>query len=117
MPDEMRKSIEIFLLLQTKCFHSLRLHYACALQRSHLVQLYLSCLDFNIEAKDYEGNTCLHYAAITGTFKRKLVSSGKMFFFFKVIVKLQNYLSDQQKSLVFVSINTSIEKVNSVLFL
>ncbi|CAF4758697.1 unnamed protein product [Rotaria socialis] len=42
------------------------LHHACALQRMHLVQLYLSCLDFNIEAKDCEGNTCLHYVAITG---------------------------------------------------
>ncbi|CAF2694634.1 unnamed protein product [Rotaria sp. Silwood2] len=42
------------------------MHHACALQRFHLVQLYLSCLDFNIEAKDCEGNTCLHYAAITG---------------------------------------------------
>jgi len=28
--------------------------------------LYLSCLDFNLEAKDCEGNTCLHYVAITG---------------------------------------------------
>ena len=43
-----------------------RMHHACALQRLHLVQVYLSCLDFNIEAKDCEGNTCLHYAAITG---------------------------------------------------
>ncbi|CAF3729652.1 unnamed protein product, partial [Rotaria sp. Silwood1] len=42
------------------------MHHACALQRFHLVQLYLSCLDFNIEGKDCEGNTCLHYAAITG---------------------------------------------------
>lgn len=42
------------------------MHHACALQCLHLVQLYLSCLDFNLEAKDYEGNTCLHYAAITG---------------------------------------------------
>ncbi len=42
------------------------MHHACALQRLHLVQIYLSCLDFNIEAKDYEGNTCLHYVAITG---------------------------------------------------
>ncbi|CAF0979799.1 unnamed protein product [Rotaria sordida] len=42
------------------------MHHACALQRFHLVQLYLTCLDFNIEAKDCEGNTCLHYAAITG---------------------------------------------------
>ncbi len=47
----------------------IRMHHACALQRLHLVQLYLSCLDFNIEAKDCEGNTCLHYAAITGNFK------------------------------------------------
>lgn len=42
------------------------MHHACALQRIHLVQLYLSCLDFNLEAKDCEGNTCLHYVAITG---------------------------------------------------
>ncbi|CAF0799870.1 unnamed protein product [Rotaria sp. Silwood1] len=40
--------------------------HACALQRIHLVQLFLSCLDFNLEARDCEGNTCLHYAAITG---------------------------------------------------
>ena len=43
-----------------------RLHHACALQRLHLVKVYLSCLDFNIDAKDCEGNTCLHYVAITG---------------------------------------------------
>ncbi|CAF0982734.1 unnamed protein product [Didymodactylos carnosus] len=42
------------------------LHHACALQREELVKLYLTCLDFNIEAKDCEGCTCLHYAAITG---------------------------------------------------
>ncbi|CAF1053992.1 unnamed protein product [Rotaria sordida] len=42
------------------------LHHACALQRIHLVQLYLSCLDFNLDARDCEGNTCLHYVAITG---------------------------------------------------
>ncbi|CAF1999283.1 unnamed protein product [Rotaria magnacalcarata] len=42
------------------------MHHACALQRLQLVQLYLSCLDFNIDTKDCEGNTCLHYAAITG---------------------------------------------------
>jgi ankyrin repeat protein len=45
------------------------MHHACALQRVELVQLYLSCLDFNIEAKDCEGNTCLHYVAMTGKFK------------------------------------------------
>jgi hypothetical protein len=45
---------------------SSRMHHACALQRIHLVQLYLSCLDFNLQAKDSEGNTCLHYVAITG---------------------------------------------------
>lgn len=28
--------------------------------------MFLSCLDFNLQAKDCEGNTCLHYAAITG---------------------------------------------------
>ena len=73
MPDEMRKSIETFVLLCRKKENlsiSLRLHHACALQRLHLVQLFLSCLDFNIEAKDYEGNTCLHYAALTGNFKK-----------------------------------------------
>ncbi|CAF0771472.1 unnamed protein product [Didymodactylos carnosus] len=42
------------------------LHHACALQRDELVELYLTCIDFNIEAKDCEGCTCLHYAAITG---------------------------------------------------
>jgi ankyrin repeat protein len=42
------------------------MHHACALQRIHLVQLYLSCLDFKIESKDCEGNTCLHYVAIAG---------------------------------------------------
>lgn len=42
------------------------MHHACALQRLHLVKLFLSCLDFNIDAKDCEGNTCLHYVAITG---------------------------------------------------
>ncbi|CAF2523307.1 unnamed protein product [Rotaria sp. Silwood2] len=42
------------------------LHHACALQRINLVQLYLSCVDFNLEARDCEGNTCLHYVAITG---------------------------------------------------
>lgn len=45
------------------------MHHACALQRLHLVQLYLSCLDFDINAKDCEGNTCLHYAAIAGNFR------------------------------------------------
>jgi len=42
------------------------MHHACALQRIHLVQLYLTCLDYKIESKDCEGNTCLHYVAITG---------------------------------------------------
>ncbi|CAF1685815.1 unnamed protein product, partial [Adineta ricciae] len=41
------------------------MHHACAVQRIELVQLYLSCLDFHIEAQDCEGNTCLHYVAIT----------------------------------------------------
>jgi ankyrin repeat protein len=49
------------------------MHHACALQRSNLVQLYLSCLDFNIEAQDCEGNTCLHYVAITGNLKNNCV--------------------------------------------
>ncbi|CAF3782367.1 unnamed protein product [Adineta steineri] len=42
------------------------MHHACALQRIELVQLYLSCLDYNLEAQDCEGNTCLHYIAIVG---------------------------------------------------
>lgn len=53
------------------CFS--RMHHACALQRLHLVKLFLACLDFNIDAKDCEGNTCLHYVAITG----RKVSRGK----------------------------------------
>lgn len=65
------------------------MHHACALQRLHLVQLYLSCLDFNIEAKDYEGNTCLHYVAITGKILNKFYFV--KFCLFKVIVKLLNY--------------------------
>jgi ankyrin repeat protein len=67
MQDEMRKII--FYLKKNFLINSLyliRMHHACALQRIHLVQLYLSCLDFNIESKDCEGNTCLHYVAITG---------------------------------------------------
>ncbi len=72
MLDEMRKLIKnvfYFYLFISLPFFMIRMHHACALQRLHLVQLYLSCLDFNIEAKDCEGNTCLHYAAITGNFK------------------------------------------------
>jgi ankyrin repeat protein len=45
------------------------MHHACALERIHLVQLYLSCLEFDIETKDCDGNTFLHYAAITGNLK------------------------------------------------
>lgn len=46
------------------------MHHACALQRLHLVQLYLSCFEFNIDSKDCDGNTYLHYAAITGRARR-----------------------------------------------
>ncbi|CAF1082291.1 unnamed protein product [Adineta ricciae] len=42
------------------------MHHACALQRIHLVQLYLSCLEFDIQSQDCDGNTYLHYAAVTG---------------------------------------------------
>ncbi|CAF1306538.1 unnamed protein product [Adineta steineri] len=42
------------------------MHHACALQRIHLVKLYLSCMEFDIGSKDCDGNTYLHYAAITG---------------------------------------------------
>jgi ankyrin repeat protein len=66
MQDEMRKVILLKKSTINYLFYFIRLHHACALQRVHLVQLYLSCLDFNIEAKDCEGNTCLHYVAITG---------------------------------------------------
>jgi len=67
----MRKLIEISFncFLYNDYLFLVRMHHACALQRLHLVQLYLSCLDFNIEAKDCEGNTCLHYVAITGNLK------------------------------------------------
>lgn len=64
MQDEMRKCKRRFR--RSFDVHLFRMHHACALQSVHLVQLYLSCLDFNIEAKDCEGNTSLHYAAITG---------------------------------------------------
>jgi ankyrin repeat protein len=67
MQDEMRKSIKVLLLIYIiPIDFFIRLHHACALQRFHLVQLYLLCLDFKIESKDCEGNTCLHYVAITG---------------------------------------------------
>ena len=65
MLNEMRKRI-ILQKLRNVFFNFTRMHHACALQRIHLVQLYLSCLDFKMEAKDCEGNTCLHYVAITG---------------------------------------------------
>lgn len=70
------------------------MHHACALQRLHLVQLYLSCLDFDINAKDCEGNTCLHYAAIAGNFRIVLEINILCPFLshVKVIQLLLNYL-------------------------
>lgn len=42
------------------------LHYAALQEKRPLIQLYLSALDFNINAGDKFGNTALHYAASTG---------------------------------------------------
>lgn len=67
MQDGMRMFVFLFTILSKfNWFSSYRMHHACAVQRIELVQLYLSCLDFHIEAQDCEGNTCLHYVAITG---------------------------------------------------
>ena len=67
-----------------------RMHHACALQRLHLVQLYLSCLDFNIQSKDCEGNTCLHYVAITGNCEiaELLIKTAE-----KMSIRLDQYLN------------------------
>lgn len=42
------------------------LHYAVVQEKRRLVQLYLSALDFNINASDKYGNTALHYASSVG---------------------------------------------------
>jgi ankyrin repeat protein len=80
------------------------MHHACALQRIHLVQLYLSCLDFNIESKDCEGNTCLHYVAITGNCEiaELLIKTAE-----KLNIRLDQYLNRQskRKNFYFASLN------------
>jgi ankyrin repeat protein len=80
------------------------MHHACALQRIHLVQLYLSCLDFNIESKDCEGNTCLHYVAITGNCEiaELLIKTAE-----KLNIRLDQYLNrqSQRKFFYFASLN------------
>jgi len=75
------------------------MHHACALQRLHLVQLYLSCLDFNLEAKDCEGNTCLHYVAITGNCEiaELLIKSAE-----KLGIRLDQYVNREGKIILFV---------------
>jgi ankyrin repeat protein len=74
------------------------MHHACALQRIHLVQLYLSCLDFNIEAKDCEGNTCLHYVAITGNCEiaELLIKTAE-----KINIRLDQYINREGKMQIF----------------
>jgi ankyrin repeat protein len=100
MQDEMRmlsfsSSERLFCFL-------IRMHHACALQRLHLVQLYLSCLDFNIEAKDCEGNTCLHYVAITGNCEiaELLIRSAE-----KLGIHLDQYVNREGKMRFFVYTN------------
>ncbi len=96
MQDEMRKN-KNFIMMK-KSLNLFRMHHACALQRIHLVQLYLSCLDFNIEAKDCEGNTCLHYVAITGNCEiaELLIKTAE-----KINIRLDQYLDREGKMQIF----------------
>lgn len=83
---------------------SSRMHHACALQRIHLVQLYLSCLDFNLQAKDSEGNTCLHYVAITGNCEIAdlLMNAAE-----KMNLRLDRYVNREGQSKHFSSIHST----------
>lgn len=80
------------------------MHHACALQRIHLVQLYLSCLDFNLQAKDSEGNTCLHYVAITGNCEIAdlLMNAAE-----KMNLRLDRYVNREGQSKHFSSIHST----------
>ncbi len=82
------------------------MHHACALQRIHLVQLYLSCLDYKIESKDCEGNTCLHYVAITGNCEiaEFLIKSAE-----KMGVRLDQYLNREGR----IALHSSVYLIRS----
>ncbi|CAF3321550.1 unnamed protein product [Rotaria socialis] len=86
------------------------MHHACALQRLQLVRLYLSCLDFNIDTKDCEGNTCLHYAAITGNcdIAELIIRSAEKFG-----IRLDQYVNREGNFVLFCSVLFySIDKYN-----